>query len=126
MAKGKLIAKYKLVAARAVCEPGWRVFWWLTDEQEIGAALGDSRLDGTGTPPADAEEREHWVACKALRVADLNNGEDPFLFATEAEAKKAAAIAGSAIRRDEGASRLLDWEKKALAAGWIPPEQGKK
>lgn len=106
-----------------VTEENHRFMIQWEEEGDLGGYLCQSETDGTGDPPQDREEWEHWAASKAVRSAPGVQFQGTFGFGawweTEREALAALRIAKEALKQER---EMPDWAKAALAAGWKPPK----
>lgn len=94
--------------------------WYLLEEQEYGAYLGDLPKQRKKEPDraCDPDGWECWMADKIARE-DPNVVEDGVLYW---ECKSHARSVLSKIKAAFLMKRpLADWEKKALEMGWKPP-----
>lgn len=103
---------------------GYRYFiaWYLADDGDIGALLGD-------THPHNGTD-EHDIASRAAHEASEGTIESSgYFWETKAQATTALRAANAALKVARSKIPLPEWAKRALAAGWkMPkgwkPEQG--
>ena len=95
-----------------------RVAWFIAEEGDIGAILGDRKVP-TKLPPNEDPDWEHFAACHAVRDSEgcQRDGEG-YYFDTRTAAETAKRSAVAAMKNKP----LADWERKALSAGWKPPK----
>lgn len=115
------------MADRLVIQEDRGYFWiqWQLEDGELGACLGESPSDGTGKPPKDRGNWEHWVANKTLRDLGArrssrgSSSSECFTFDERKEALDALRAVKQAMK---SALPMPDWAVKAAAAGWTPPK----
>lgn len=116
------MAKDKLVV-----EPirnGYAIGWFLVEDGELGAMLGES-ISGLTVPSQD-EDRDWWASETAARALvpkperDDNHG--CFIWGTEGAAKKALREIKARMASLLGDKPWPEWALKAKAAGWSPPQ----
>jgi hypothetical protein len=96
----------------------WRIAWFLADEGDIGAVLGEGPI-GHDIPSTDDENWSHRVATLVVSSSPgCQRDHGGFYFETRLLAQAAMKAANATIKNKP----LADFEKKALAAGWKPPK----
>ena len=93
---------------------GYRIVWFLADEQDHGATLGEgwSRCDD------DDPYGDHGIATRAAKkTLGVERDERGFYWESRSVAQTALKVIKAALKNKP----LEDWEQKALAAGWKPP-----
>lgn len=98
------------------------IAWYLPDDDDLGAYLGDSG-DPQGESPDDRDEWEVWTACKAVQPFALHRSATGFAFETEAIVRRALRAANEALNR--GGGPWPEWAIRAQDAGWTPPKNWK-
>lgn len=99
-----------------IVERGYNFYLaWFEDGDE-GGFLGQDPLDGTGDPPTDRDDWEHWAASKAVSSAERDSY--GFTWESERAAKSALALARAALNYERP---LPEWAQTALANGWKAP-----
>lgn len=96
--------------------------WYLADEQDFGARVGEGPVDYTKEPDR-ANNPDEWECWTANRIAreDPDHEKDAIGFFWDS--KSGAQRVLTKIKAAFKAKRpLADWEKKALDAGWRPPK----
>lgn len=89
----------------------YRIFWWLAEEQDLGAELGDGHEEG---------DDKHAVATRAAKTTPgVEKDSRSYYWESRSAASAALQIANAALKNKP----LADWERKALAAGWKPPKE---
>ena len=111
--------KDKLVIEESRRPYGYRIWWFLAEEQELGACIGSSRLWREEKPPAHREEWEAWAVENAIHDLGASCDSEGFYWETKAEAAKALTVAKEALKHDRP---LPDWAKEAMKQGWTPPK----
>lgn len=110
------MAKDRLVISEG--RNGYVIQWYLADIQDVGASLGDGPIPASDPPP----EHEDWEIIVAARAAGNASPDgrdrDGFFWESKAKARAALVSANAALKNKP----LVDWEVKALAAGWKPPK----
>jgi hypothetical protein len=96
----------------------FRIFWYLPDEDDLGACLGDYLLPRQ--PCEDAEHRLATESAKALNTGELDTV--GLYWYTRSAASKALAAAKAALTIHRSAKPWPEWAKQALAAGWKAPK----
>ncbi|MGK3995007.1 hypothetical protein [Sorangium sp. So ce1024] len=97
---------------------GWRVQWWLAEESDLGACLGDE-WPITVTAEAGSADWEHQTATvAAASTTGRQRDGGGFYWGSRRLAQSALLAANAALKRRP----LADWEKKALENGWLPPK----
>lgn len=97
----------------------FRVVWYLADEREMGATLGEVGDIGQGEAPSDRSDYEHWLGCKTCHESGAARDGDGFYWESDKEARVALRQIREALKQDRP---LPEWAKTALAAGWKPPK----
>jgi hypothetical protein len=100
----------------------YQIAWYLAEEQDYGAFLGDAPT--AQTEPDRANEPEEWECWKADRIArdDPNAHRDSLGRLYWYEKSHAQAVLSKIKTAFKVKRPLADWEKKALDAGWRPPK----
>lgn len=96
----------------------YRISWWLADESEYGADLGEDMTDGQGEPPTERIAFECWVANKTALDLKVERDQTGFYWNTKPEAVAVLRQIKVALEQDRP---LPEWAKTALAQGWKPP-----
>lgn len=99
----------------------YHLAWYLADEEDIGAYVGESHL--VGKEPDRASQPDEWEVWTANRIAreDPDHDEDEmgFYWESKAAAQRVLTKINLALKAKRP---LFDWEQKALDAGWKPPK----
>lgn len=111
--------KDKLVIEESRRPFGYRIWWFLAEEQDLGACVGSMNLWKEKTPPRDREEWEAWAAEKALHDLGAERDGKGFIWESLASARQALSIAKEALEQDRP---LPEWAQEALKQGWKPPK----
>ena len=112
----------------------WRIVWWLADDDDHGAILGEiffTQEDLDSEP--DQETRDHIAASLAVQALNPERGTTAyrsFFWERRSDAVKALAVAKAAIKADrlqgkEEHRGWPSWALTALANGWTPPKKWK-
>ena len=87
---------------------------------DLGATLCEDPKEGTGNPPTERGNWEHWMACKVVReLPDIIIDSRGAVFESESAAKRALAKIKVAWKQDR---EMPEWAKTALENGWKPPK----
>lgn len=97
----------------------YRISWWLADESEYGADLGETLNAGQGEPPPSRDAFECWVANRTVLDLKAARDESGFYWNTKPEALAVLRQIRVALDQDRP---LPEWAKTALAQGWKPPK----
>mgnify|MGYP003494096662 FL=1 len=97
----------------------FRITWYLADEGEMGATLGDGGDIGQGEAPTERADYEHWLACKTCHESGAARDGNGFHRESEKNARVVLRQIREALKQDRP---LPEWAKTALAAGWKPPK----
>jgi hypothetical protein len=95
--------------------------WYLAEEHDFGATLGEDSRPPSSKPPADRGDWEHWAANKALWEMQPRprRNKEGFYWDTRAEAMRALAVVKEVMKQGRP---MPEWAQKALAEGWKPPK----
>ena len=96
----------------------FRIVWFLADEGEQGAFLGERDYTQDDPDRASDEDRPHIAATLAVKSLKPDRDIGGFWWETQREAKHALIAANAAIK----GAPWPDWAVKAKAAGWSPPK----
>lgn len=97
----------------------YRIWWFLEEEQDIGACVGENVGWKIETPPKNRDDWEGWVVEVAIHKTGAECDGQGFFWESEAGAKKALRVAKEAIKQDRP---LPEWARMALEEGWKPPK----
>ena len=99
----------------------WRIYWYLAEEQELGACVGegDPEYWMSDNAPSNREEWEYWASAKAIHSLGAERDNEGFFFDSRSAANAALKVAKEALKQDRP---LPEWAQKALAEGWKPPK----
>lgn len=97
----------------------WRIYWFLAEEQELGACVGEGDEHLNEEAPTEKEHWEYWVSAKAVYLLNPEQDFKGFYFESKPAAQKALNVAKQAMKQDRP---LPEWAQKALAEGWKPPK----
>ncbi len=97
----------------------FRVVWFLGDEQEEGATLGDCNWEKRlSDDPTD----EHALASKTASEYFPTMGDHGFYWGTRSGAEAARRAANAAIKVAQSEVPWPEWAQQALKAGWKTPK----
>lgn len=96
-----------------------RIQWWIAEDGDMGAYLGERRSDGKGDPPKKAIDLPHWTACKAARETNPKRDTSGFYWESANAAGAALRVVKAALAQERP---LPDWAIKATAEKWTPPK----
>jgi hypothetical protein len=97
----------------------WRVQWYLADEGDLGAVLGQEGEDVSVTSAPGTDDWDHETATVAARATTgCQKDSTGFYWESQNLASAALKAANAAIKNRP----LAEWEKKAIEAGWKPPK----
>lgn len=101
----------------------FRLGWDFFDGEGINSWLGNElaaaeEWHAAGRP--ESEDADNFAANLAVKDLAHQLDRDDFRWESRSAAQKALAVAKAAAKNPYG--RILDWEQKALAAGWKPPK----
>lgn len=113
------MSKDKLVIEESRSPYGFRIWWYLADEQEMGACIGEGKMWEQKKAPAHPEEWEAWTVETAIKSLDPSFDCQGFYFETITEARSALKVAKEALKQKRP---LPEWAKTALKHGWKPPK----
>ena len=100
----------------------WRIYWYLAEEQELGACVGEGDDHLKEQAPDNRDEFEYWASSRAIYLLGAERDFKGFYFESKSQAQKALAVAKQAMKQDRP---LPEWAQKALAEGWKPPKNWK-
>jgi hypothetical protein len=96
----------------------YRIQWYLAEEGDMGATLGEGTVPKVATSPPGSDDWQHEIASIAAGASDgVSRDCRGFFWETRAAASSALKATKAAMKNQP----LADWESKALAAGWKPP-----
>lgn len=101
---------------------GFYVAWFLADECDGGARLGDGYSGRSRPPPENREDYECWLSERVAYeiAADAYvPGRGVYLWDSRTEASRVLRVINERLKQPRD---LPDWAKKALAEGWKPPK----
>lgn len=113
------MSKDKLVIEESRSPYGYRIWWYLADEQELGACVGEGKLWTKKETPTEPEEWECWTVEVTIKSLEPNLDGTGFYFETITEARNALKVANEALKQKRP---LPEWAKMALKHGWKPPK----
>lgn len=100
----------------------FRIGWYLADEGDIGAVLGEGRrYTARNLKAARGADREHILAELAAAKTSGVERHAGFYWHTRADATAALRSINLALKMDGGAP-WPEWAQKAHAAGWKAPK----
>lgn len=112
--------KDKLVVEESRRPFGYRIWWFLAEEQELGACVGSGNFWKKKEAPSNREEWECWaVECAIHSLPDMVCDSEGFYWESKTEAAKALKIAKEALKQDRP---MPKWAMEALKQGWTPPK----
>lgn len=97
----------------------YRMWWWLAEDDDLGACIGQGKLWLNILEPKERDEWECWIVEKTLLDTGVDHDTSGFYWETETQARVALKLANEAIKQDRA---LPEWAKTALAQGWKPPK----
>lgn len=101
----------------------WRIVWFLAEEQEQGAFLGDTVYSPHDLTRAKPEDRDHVAATLAARASEGSRHDSGgYHWPTRREALAALKECRAAIAGAKSGAPWPDWAIKAKAAGWKAPK----
>lgn len=109
----------KLVVEECRSPACYRIYWFLEDDQELGACVGEGRMWLNKKAPKNRDEWECWAIETALHKMGCESDFQGFRFDAVSEAKRALSVAKEATKQDRP---LPDWAQEALKQGWKPPK----
>lgn len=99
----------------------WRLAWYLSEDDDFGACLGDD-----GVPDRRPEPRgdyEHYLATwVAARTRGVQQDSDGLYWESKTQAQAALRAVNAGLKAARDARPLPDWAREALAAGWRAPK----
>lgn len=96
---------------------GCRIVWWLAEDRDYGAALGES-----GAKPSNPQNEMEAAEAAVWDMADGREAFGGLRWNSRLAAQRALKIAKQAVAEFEGAKPWPEWAKQALAAGWKAPK----
>jgi len=98
----------------------YRIAWFIAEEQETGAALGEHpELLDQREPPADRDAWEAWTAENAVASMKSEHDGAGYYWESRSAANDAIRQIREALKQERP---LPDWARTALAEGWKPPK----
>ena len=102
---------------------GYQIVWFLEEESDTGARLGESTYSERDLAKAKPEDWDHITATitASKTVGVQRDGHNGYYW----ESRKDAAAALKAIKfalKDKGAKPWPEWAVKATAEGWKAPK----
>lgn len=117
------VAKDKLFVRDDDSRRVYRITWFLADDGDHGADLGDGD-EYTDADLADAlgDDRPHIVACMAAAKSDgVERDRRGYFWESHRDAATALRACNIAIKND-GGPPWPEWATKAAAEGWKAPK----
>lgn len=94
----------------------FRIGWWIPEDQEVGATLGeDIKVDDL---PADDD---HAIAVRLILSLEYEVDNFGFYWESKSAASRVLRLIKDRLNNKE----YPDWAKMALAEGWKPPKNWK-
>lgn len=115
------MAKDRLIVVEDRNGYRWRICWWLADEQEEGAVLGDRLYSEAELQRASPDDWEHVMAVLvAGKCAGVERDSGGYYWEVKSHATGALKIIKAALY-DKSRRPWPQWALEAKAAGWTPP-----
>ena len=114
---------------------GYCIGWWLEEDDDIGATIGDGYDYKTFSDEAirektEEDDRLHNIAGRTLEKLSkdpkwsvgMTRDHEGFRFDSRAKAREALRLIKAEFKAFESKTPYPEWAVKALAAGWKAPK----
>lgn len=101
---------------------GYRIKWFLEEEADLGAVLGETLYTSTALAKAKTDDWDHIAATIAVGATEgVEHDRDGYYWESRKHAQ-AALRAAKAVLKDKSRKPWPEWAVKAKAAGWKAPK----
>jgi len=99
----------------------WRITWFLAEDGDLGASLGEQEYTQASLEKADPAERDHVLATLTAKKTAGVKRDGTYYWESESAATKALRLINATLKADDGAP-WPEWAIKAKAEGWKAPK----
>jgi hypothetical protein len=99
----------------------YRICWYLAEEDDLGAELGEQEYTQASLDKAGPSDRDHILASLTAKKTAGVERDRSYYWESHAAATKALRLINVTLKADGGAP-WPDWAIKAKAEGWKAPK----
>jgi len=121
------MARYRLVVDEARHDGwGWEMVWWLADEEDYGATVGDSVTTGLPKEEDVLPENLDWyyveVAARTICAKAQRGQYGGYIFESRSAAERALRQVRARVKFLRDKRPWPTWAIEAQAQGWTAPK----